>query len=492
MAGIFAAITARAHGAEVTLVERGERLGGKIQLRTVGAHTIDAGPTVLTMPWVFRRGLAAAGLELDAFVHLSAVDPVARHAWADGRRLDLFADAQRSAAAIGEAFGAREAAAYRDFVAACRRIYGRVEGPFILSPRPTARSAWSRHSLRVLAEVARIDAHLTMRQRLAKTFADPALVQLFGRMSTYAGGAPSRTPATLNLIAHVETEGVWRVDGGIGALADGLGRALGELGATVMLGRVATRILRRGGRPYAVVLDDGTSLPCDAAVVNAPDGAIGALLGQAPPAPPAAGEPVRLSADTYCMVATTSGLPLVHHNVLFAEHPEAEFEAIFAHRARPAAPSVYVCAQGRGGDGPQPLFCLVNAPSGCHDAPPCPSTILQLLSARGLTVAPRGPVLAFGPRDFAAQISPGGAALYGDPPHGWQAFFRRPGSRTRHAGIYLCGGHTHPGPGLPMTALSGMQAADAWAEDCPSTSRSSPAAMRGGISTPRATTAASR
>jgi len=63
------------------------------------------------------------------------------------------------------------------------------------------------------------------------------------------------------------------------------------------------------------------------------------------------------------------------------------------------------------------------------------------------------------PRDFERLFPATGGALYGPLQHGWRASFLRPGARTRLPGLYLAGGSTHPGPGLPMVALAGRQAA---------------------------------
>jgi 1-hydroxycarotenoid 3,4-desaturase len=76
-----------------------------------------------------------------------------------------------------------------------------------------------------------------------------------------------------------------------------------------------------------------------------------------------------------------------------------------------------------------------------------------------------------------------GGALYGMASHGAMSAFRRPGSRTKLPGLYLAGGSAHPGPGVPMAALSGRLAAESVKADLVSTSLSRPAAMRGGMLT---------
>jgi 1-hydroxycarotenoid 3,4-desaturase len=87
------------------------------------------------------------------------------------------------------------------------------------------------------------------------------------------------------------------------------------------------------------------------------------------------------------------------------------------------------------------------------------------------------------PREFEALFPATGGALYGRVSHGWMASFQRPGGRTKIPGLFLAGGSVHPGPGVPMAALSGRIAARAVVSDIASTSRSRPVAISGGMST---------
>jgi 1-hydroxycarotenoid 3,4-desaturase len=92
-------------------------------------------------------------------------------------------------------------------------------------------------------------------------------------------------------------------------------------------------------------------------------------------------------------------------------------------------------------------------------------------------------MVATTPSEFEALFPATGGALYGRAPHGAMGSFRRPGARSRMPGLYLAGGSTHPGAGVPMAALSGRQAASAVLADLASTAAYRPAAMRGGMST---------
>jgi 1-hydroxycarotenoid 3,4-desaturase len=199
------------------------------------------------------------------------------------------------------------------------------------------------------------------------------------------------------------------------------------------------------------------------------------------------------------------GFPLVRHNVFFDDDYRSEFDDIFRRRRLPGQGTVYVCAQDRGDDGTGPdaaerLLCLVNAPADGdrrrfdpEETDPCEQRSLALLRHCGLQLAPQAQqVVRTTPHDFD-RLFPGSAgALYGMATHGWMSSFRRPGASSRVPGLMLAGGSVHPGPGVPMAALSGWRAAEATMADLASTRRWHPVATSGGTSTPSATMAATR
>ena len=107
--GLACAIDLAASGCAVTVLERAPVAGGKLRTVAVGGLQVDAGPTVLTMRWVFDELFAVAGRRLEDSVRLEASEVLARHAWPGGATLDLFADPARSADAVGALAGPDEA-----------------------------------------------------------------------------------------------------------------------------------------------------------------------------------------------------------------------------------------------------------------------------------------------------------------------------------------------------------------------------------------------
>lgn len=483
--GLSAAATLAQRGEAVTLLERAPRVGGKMRQVFAGGRPVDAGPTVVTMRWVFERIFEGLGTSLASEVTLQPAEVLHRHAWSDGSRLDLFTDLEASVEAIRAFTGEADAEGYRRFVDYSREIFEAVEGPFIESPRPTLWGLGKRFRGQGLRSVGRIDFARSMWKAIGTFFREPRLQQLFGRYATYYGSSPFQAPGTLNLIAHVEREGVWLLEGGIYRLAEAFARRAQAAGAEIRCDAEVAEIRTDGKRVLGVTLASGEALEADAVICNADAAALAlGLLG--PAVRKAVTAPERedrsLSALTWCLSARTEGFPLVFHNVFFSDDYPAEFTEILGQGKLPAQPTVYVCAQDRArADAPpvgeERLLVLVNAPPRgdyqpmeAEEIAACEEQTFAHLQRCGLAVhrRPEAQVVT-GPTEFAALFPGTGGALYGPITHGWRASFKRPGARAKVAGLYLAGGSVHPGAGVPMVALSGVMAAEARLEDLAST-----------------------
>ncbi len=474
--GLTAAVDLVRRGFRVTVLERAKEPGGKMRQVEVGSARVDAGPTVFTMKPIFEEFFADAGASLEEELKLTQAQTLARHAWRSGGALDLFATVEESAAAIGEFAGPEEARAFTRFMDEARAVYKTLETTFIAAQRPSPLELMRRVGLLNMGDMLQTKPFSTLWAELGRHFSDPRLRQLFGRYATYVGSSPMKAPATLMLIAHVEQEGVWLVEGGMRAVAGAIEGVGTRLGAEYRYGVHVDEILVEGGRAVGVRLAGGEELRADAVVFNGASSALGAgLLGAR--ADKAAEDIPRversLSAVTWCLHAETSGFDLDYHNVFFAEDYPGEFSAVFDGRTVTDAPTVYVCAQDRIGgakpEGPERLLALINAPADGDRATLSPGQLAELearafglMEACGLQIerTPNNAVIT-APDGFE-QLFPGtGGALYGRANHGAFASFNRPGARSKLPGLYLAGGSVHPGAGVPMAAMSGRLAADA-------------------------------
>ena len=471
--GLASAARLAALGHQVTVFEAAETVGGKLgtlsHRSAQGLFRFDTGPSLLTMPQAFGELFHDTGDPIESVLSLRRIDPAVRYRFGDGSILDTGADPLEQAARMDEVFGAGAGGAWLRLLARGARIWRAVEEPVLRSPLSVSSAA--RRGFRI-DQLAAVAPQYTLHQLARKYFDDPRQRQLLERYATYAGSDPQRAPAVLAVIAYLEQAfGSWHIEGGMSRLAGAIAARATERGAVIHTGTRVTGITTSAGRIDGVTLAGGTAVQADLVVANADAASVHADLLRRPGRRSPRADSLSGFVLLLGMRGHTPGLG--HHNVLFGAGPyPGEFDAIFGRPGRPALdPAIYVCEPGDPAACPpgyEAWFVLVNAPR--HGADGSAGTLdwdrpglaagyadhlISLLSARGL---PTGERLLFRevitPADLQRRTGAPGGAIYGSALHGRLASFRRPRNVTGVGGLYLVGGSTHPGGGLPLVALS--------------------------------------
>jgi 1-hydroxycarotenoid 3,4-desaturase len=502
--GLAAALRLACAGVHVTVVESMNSPGGKARQVPSIIGPIDAGPTVLTLRSEFDELFALAGSRLDDHVTLIPQPILARHWWPDGTSLDLHSDVEASAEAIQVWGGARAAADFRAFHA----ITARADAAFAPAVTESAKPKIAPTALAILRNpnlwpmIAR-----TLARDLETRFAEPRLRQLFGRYATYVGGVPAASPAILGVIWQAETQGVWAVKGGIHSLALAIESVAKQKGAAFHYGQSVRRILLENGRAAGVELADGTRVTASHVVFNGDPAALASgLLGSSlrPAVAERAIAPRSQSAHVWTFAATPTkpafGPDLIHHNVFFSADAAGEYAPLQIGQMQ-TDPTIYICAEDRtAGETPQSperFEIILNAPpvpamgsADSEEYETCRDLTLSQLARFGLSFdTPLTRSALTTPPAFARMFPGSAGSIYGLSPHGPMASFRRPTTQTRIPGLYLTGGGSHPGAGVPMATRSARHAAAAIIKDRALTSPSTRTAMHGGMSTASATMA---
>ncbi len=475
--GLAAAIRLAAAGHDVTVLERLDRAGGKLDDHEAAGFRWETGPSLLTLPDVFADLAAVAGRSLDDLVTLRRLDPICRYRFPDGSSFDHRADLDDTIAEV-DRFAPGQGAAWRELMARSHRVWEVAERTFFAGPMSSPLRLLRR--MRSPRDLLAIDAFPTLHERAARTFDDPRLVQYVDRYATYSGSSPFRAPATLGCIPHLEQElGAWYVDGGLARLADALVDLALGVGVTIRTGADVAALDHDGTELSGVRLASGERVPAGAVVADVDALHLYRDLLPHRRARKRAERAERSTSGFVLLLGVSGRTPgLAHHNISFSADYEAEFDALVADRTPPIDPTVYVCTSSvtdptQAPDGHENWFVLVNAPAGAGTMAGYGDHLLagtmagygdhllDVMAARGWDLA--GRIVhreERTPADFADRFRTPGGSIYGTSSNGRLAAFLRPGNRGPIDGLYLCGGSSHPGGGLPLVAISGRIAAD--------------------------------
>ncbi len=265
--GLAAAVRLGARGYRVTVVEQLDAPGGRAQVHRQDGFVFDAGPTVITAPFLFEELWALAGRRMSDDVDLRPVAPFYRVVFDDGERFEYTGDAASMRAEV-ERLAPGDVNGYERFLAASEAIY-RV-GFEALGDEPFDR--WT-DMAKVLPELLRLEAYRTVYSLACKHVTDPRLRVVLTFQSLLVGGNPFATTSVYCLIAFLERRwGVHFPMGGTGRLVTGLvGLIEGQGGQVRCNAEVAQIIVGGAGRTRAasgVRLADGENLAADVVVSN--------------------------------------------------------------------------------------------------------------------------------------------------------------------------------------------------------------------------------
>jgi phytoene desaturase len=453
--GLAAGIRLAAAGHRVTVLEAAAQAGGKCGRVQAGGFTWDSGPSLLTLPQVFRDLFAQTGAPLDEELELLRVEPVTRYRFADGTSVDLSADLPRALEAL-EAWSPGAGADWTRFLGTGAQMW-QASAPFLTGPPPwPPRRPLPGERGPDPRDLLRVRPWWTLRQLARAQVRDPRLRLVIERFATYAGADPRRAPAALAVAGWVEHAfGAWHPRGGMYELVRALVRRLDAVGGELRLGTPVERVLARGGRVRGVVTAAG-ALEVDCVVSDADADAL---------------RPPRVAAER-----SLSGLALmlglrgreagrVHHEIRFPADYDAEFDDVFVARRPVRDPTLYLSAPWvtdpqDAPEGTEGWFVLVNAPAigagADWDAAEAQVVARLGVADRILARARRGPA------ELERETGALGGAIYGMAPHGRLGTLGRPGPRVRGVrGLWRVGGTAHPGGGLPLVALGAASVARA-------------------------------
>jgi phytoene desaturase len=262
--GLAVALRLLARGYEVDLLEKHDDLGGRARTFELDGHSFDAGPTVMTAPFLFAELFERFGEVLEDHVTLLPVSPFYRMDFADGSYFNYYGTTDELVEEI-ERLSPGEGKQYSQFLQAADAMYDR--GFVELAQRPFTRVS---DMLDVLPDLIKLRADQSIYQFVSRFFKDERLRRAFSVPSLLVGGNPFRTSSLYALIHALERKsGVWYVQGGTGVLVRALAQLFQRHGGRLHCGQSVQRLEMDGLEARAVITEQGRRFDADFVVSNA-------------------------------------------------------------------------------------------------------------------------------------------------------------------------------------------------------------------------------
>lgn len=461
--GMAAAIRLRARGYRVTLLEALEQTGGRASVFKRDGFTFDAGPTVITAPYLVDELFELVGRDPADHYTMVPVDPFYRVEFPDGTTFDYVGDEERLLAQI-RAFSPDDVEGYRRLADHARRIF--EVGYLELADVPFMRVT---DMLRVAPTMLRLDNHLSVYALVSRYIKDERLRQVFSFQPLLIGGNPFRASSIYMLIHWLERRwGVHWAMGGTTSIVTALTQLMADIGVDIRLQTPVARIEVADKRVQAVITAAGERIPADLVVCNADPSMVYTQLIDAKHRKRNTDRAIRRKRQGMSLFVAWFGAKktwpeLAHHTILLGPRYRELLEDIFERKILAEDFSLYLHAPTRSDPSVAPpgheafyvLSPVPNQRSGIDWEARHQEYLDRLLDALDATHLPglrENLVTSFAvdPRYFEGRLRSYDGAAFGLEPRLTQsAYFRYHNKSEDVGGLYFVGASTHPGAGMP-------------------------------------------
>ncbi|MFW5775474.1 MAG: phytoene desaturase family protein [Chitinivibrionales bacterium] len=474
LGGISTAIMLATEGYAVTMCERNDKIGGKLNQLNIRGYSFDLGPSILTLPVVFRNLFERAGKRMEDYVRIRELEHHWRNVFEDGTVIDLFDSIDRTRAHL-DRIAPDMARRFDRFYRYSRTQYEMIEKGYFKYGLDTAGGFATHYN--PFDILKNLDIFKTVDQSVSRYFGTGHVHDVFNYFIKYIGSSALDAPGFLNLMPYVQfAYGLWYVEGGMYALARGFARLLDELGVEVTTGCEVTEILRSGRKVTGVKLGDKTRIDADVVVSNMEViPAYTNLLDKNEHdirklkrfEPSCSGLVVHLGIKKHYPF-------LRHHNFFHAQDQRKHFTQVFHRKELPDDPTIYLVAPTvtdptLAPRGHHILKILPHIPHRTSDHPytlgdyqQFKQRVYDKLERMGLYELRSNIKVehVLTPVDIEDMYRSYKGSIYGTVSDRKLNFaLKAPKKSTEFDGLYFVGGSVNPGSGMPMAILGGQKAA---------------------------------
>ncbi len=467
VAGIASAIRLAAKGYLVQVFEQASGPGGKLSERRHGGFRFDTGPSLFTLPELVTELFELCGKDPRNYFTCKLLDASCRYFWEDGTVINAWHNSDDFANEVAQKTQV-PSGQIRKFLKKSQRLYELTNQVFVFNSLHKWHNFFQPACRKSLMHLHELDVFTSMHTKNKRWFNDPRIVQLFDRYATYNGSNPYKTPATLNIIPHLEhNTGAFFPAKGMYHIVESLTRLAKEVGVqfhfntAVESVRVQNRRatgLRAGGKDV-----DFDLIVSDVDVVN-----FYKKLLPVHPLPKKLLSHERSSSALIFYWGVNKNFPeLSLHNILFSKDYEKEFRHLFSEKSITGDPTVYIFISARevpddAPTGQENWYVMINAPENtgqewdsmvCNARKHIVSKIKRILGVdieRHIVTESHAD-----PRSIENDTGSYNGSLYGlSSNNKFAAFYRHPNFKHSIKTLYFTGGSVHPGGGIPLCLAS--------------------------------------
>ena len=467
VSGIAAAIRMRNKGYLVSVFEANAFPGGKLSTETNKGYRFDMGPSVFTMPQYVDELFELSGKNPRDHFNYIHLDPVYKYFFEDGTALDAYHGKEKFAEQLAAKTNDKKEDIIR-YLDKTEVIYNLTEEVFLKNSLHKLKNFFTWPVLRGILNFGKVGAFDTMNDANRKAFKDSRLVRIFNRYATYNGSSPYLSPATLNVIAHIEiVKGAFYPVGGMYSITDSLVKLAKDIGVQFNFSTPVQEILIENKKAVGIRTDKGSEL-FDIVISNMD------VYNSYKKLMPAVKKP----AKTLDQPKSSSGIifywgikkefkELGLHNILFSENYSAEFDTIFSKKSIYHDPTIYINITSKhtptdAPPGCENWFSFINVPNNSGQdwdsfiAEARENMIQKINRVLKTDIRPLiESEMVFDPRVIENRTSSAFGAIYGNSSNNkFAAFLRHANFSKDIKNLYFCGGSVHPGPSIPLCLLS--------------------------------------
>jgi diapolycopene oxygenase len=471
LGGISAAISLAQEGYEVSIHEKNDKIGGKLNVLKAQGYSFDLGPSILTLPHLFERLFTRSGKRMSDYFSIRPLRPHWRNFFEDGKVVDLYPEPEKmaeEARKVGE-----DPANLVRFLEYSAGLYDLTNEGYFEQGLDTSAEFREFYGL---GKFLKFDLFRSMHGGVARHLKTRHMRDIFDYFIKYVGSSAYHSPAFMNCMPTIQYRyDLWYVDGGLYHIALGLGRLMDELGIQIHLNSEVSEVRKEGSRVTGLVAND-VFHPADIVVSNmevipayekllAEDEAFLKTLEKYEPS--CSGLVLELGLDRQYP-------QLAHHNFLYSEHQKEHFHTVFRKRELPPDPTIYLVAASRTDPtvAPPGCDCLKILPHIPHIDDKRPLTrddymvlkerVVDKLERMGLENLRQHTVFehCWTPLDIREQYNSNKGSIYGVVSDRFKNLaFKAPKQSVRYPNLFFVGGSVNPGGGMPMVVLCGQNVA---------------------------------